>query len=216
MLNPTSLFLSVIGASSGSIMCHVIAFGTDVGNHSPSRTKHNRSILLHDVNTNTDPLVPLHEEYIDQSPLPSDYYSSYQVSSRKQFLSTIITTTSTVPFLGAAHFLFSSPPPANADEPSNLYYRSKSDGEDPLVVFGKSLENGIVDPSSSSNILDNDPSILTFSDFSLPSTTTTKTTTTTSDTASSTVHVGGDLNKALQKKVEESQTKRAINPLTHG
>ncbi len=211
IMNPTSLFLTIIG--SGSLICHVIAFGADVGKHSPSRTKNNRSSLLHDVNDMDPSLVPPHEEDGDQS-LTSDYYSSSQVSSRKQFLSIITTAaTSTAPFfLGVALSLFSSPPsPADADEPSNFYNRSKSDGEDPLVVFGKSLEIGIADPNRS-RLLDDDRSQLTLSDISLPSATTT---TTTSDTASS-KQVGGDLNKALQKKVEESQAKRAINPLTHG
>lgn len=73
------------------------------------------------------------------------------------------------------------------------------------MVFGKSLDTGIVEPKNSTTV---EP--LTISDIVLPSTATNY------DTASSMEQVGGDLNKALQNKLGESQKKRAINPLTHG
>ena len=99
---------------------------------------------------------------------------------------------------------------ASADEPNNVYYKSKADIEDPLVVFGKSLENmnsGSNDSSSSSN--NSSSSVadsLSFSDIALP----------TSKEASSsrTPIMEGDLGRALKEK-KDSQ-KRAVDPRTHG
>lgn len=73
------------------------------------------------------------------------------------------------------------------------------------MVFGKSLDTGIVEPKINTPL---EP--LTISVIVLPSTDTN------SDSAPSMQQVGGDLNKALQNKLGESQKKRAINPLTHG
>ena len=98
---------------------------------------------------------------------------------------------------------------ASADEPNNVYYKSKADIEDPLVVFGKSLENmnsGSNDSSSSNNSRSSVADTLSFSDIALP----------TSKEASSsrTPIMEGDLGRALKEK-KDSQ-KRAVDPRTHG
>ena len=98
---------------------------------------------------------------------------------------------------------------ASADEPNNIYYKSKADIEDPLVVFGKSLENmnsGSNDSSSSNNSRSSVADTLSFSDIALP----------TSKEASSsrTPIMEGDLGRALKEK-KDSQ-KRAVDPRTHG
>ena len=98
---------------------------------------------------------------------------------------------------------------ASADEPNNVYYKSKADIEDPLVVFGKSLENmnsGSNASSSSNNSRSSVADTLSFSDIALP----------TSKEASSsrTPIMEGDLGRALKEK-KDSQ-KRAVDPRTHG
>ena len=99
---------------------------------------------------------------------------------------------------------------ASADEPNNVYYKSKADIEDPLVVFGKSLENmnsGSNDSSRSNNSSSSSiAGSLSFSDIALP----------TSKEASSsrTPIMEGDLGRALKEK-KDSQ-KRAVDPRTHG
>mmetsp|Transcript_27526 Transcript_27526/g.66228 ORF Transcript_27526/g.66228 Transcript_27526/m.66228 type:complete len:257 (+) Transcript_27526:46-816(+) len=106
---------------------------------------------------------------------------------------------------------------ANADKPSDLYYRSKADDEDPLVVFGKSLENmGVVDPSASGGTAgandrdDARQSSLSFDDIAIPS----PSSPSQSEDASSQILGGGDLNGALREKRESRN--RAIDPRTHG
>lgn len=98
---------------------------------------------------------------------------------------------------------------ASADEPNNVYYKSKADIEDPLVVFGKSLENmnsGSNDSSSSSNSSSSSVAdSLSFSDIALP---------TSKEASSSPPIMEGDLGRALKEK-KDSQ-KRAVDPRTHG
>lgn len=101
------------------------------------------------------------------------------------------------------------PQPANADDPSNLYYKSKADEEEPLVVFGKSLQNINVEASSGPSDAPSSKdasSSLSFSDIALPSS---------SDAPYSAPPMGGgDLNNALKEKKESRN--RAIDPRTHG
>ena len=97
---------------------------------------------------------------------------------------------------------------ASADEPNNIYYKSKADIEDPLVVFGKSLENmnsGSNDSSSSNNSRSSVADSLSFNDIALP---------TSNEASSSPPIMEGDLGKALKEK-KDSQ-KRAVDPRTHG
>ena len=99
---------------------------------------------------------------------------------------------------------------ASADEPNNVYYKSKADIEDPLVVFGKSLENmnsGSNDSSSSNNISSSVADSLSFSDIALP-------TSKEASISSSPPIMEGDLGRALKEK-KDSQ-KRAVDPRTHG
>ena len=91
---------------------------------------------------------------------------------------------------------------ASADEPNNMYYKSKADIEDPLVVFGKSLENmNSGSNDSSSSVVDS----LSFNDITLP---------TSKEASSSPPIMEGDLGRALKEK-KDSQ-KRAVDPRTHG
>jgi len=86
---------------------------------------------------------------------------------------------------------------AHADEPNNMYYKSKADEEDPLAVFGRSLQqsittdsnNGVQQPDSSKEGVDTS---VTEEQQSLPQ--------------------GGDLGRALMEKQQE----RRIDPRTHG
>ena len=97
---------------------------------------------------------------------------------------------------------------ASADEPNNVYYKSKADIEDPLVVFGKSLENmnsGSNDSSSSNNSSNSVADSLSFNDITLP---------TSKEASSSQPIMEGDLGRALKEK-KDSQ-KRAVDPRTHG
>jgi len=92
---------------------------------------------------------------------------------------------------------------ANADELNNLHYKSKADGDDdPLVVFGKSLEDGTNSSNSSDVSSSTKDTSLSFSDISLPST---------DDAISS---PPPDLSKALKER-KDSQ-KRSVDPRTHG
>ena len=98
---------------------------------------------------------------------------------------------------------------AMADEPSNLYYKSRSDEEDPLIVFGRSLQNMNVDrdaftPSTKGEGTDEVPS---FMDLTLPSSSTLP-------NSAAIPSSGMTLDVAIQKK-SESQ-KRRIDPRTHG
>lgn len=93
---------------------------------------------------------------------------------------------------------------AHADEPNNLYYKSKADEEDPLAVFGRSLQqSSIIDaPSISADGKESDlkkegvdaskSNEVTGQQLLLPP--------------------GGDLGKALMEK----QQQRRIDPRTHG
>jgi len=124
-----------------------------------------------------------------------DNKQSNVFTSRRSFVSSSITIASTIlPNLNA-----------NADELNNLHYKSKADGgEDPLVVFGKSLENmGADSTNDSAGSNTKDASSLSFSDISLPQST--------DDTMSS---PPPDLNKALKER-KDSQ-KRSVDPRTHG
>ena len=86
---------------------------------------------------------------------------------------------------------------AHADEPNNMYYKSKADEEDPLAVFGRSLQqsittdsnNGVQQPDSNREEVD---TTVTEQQQSLPQ--------------------GGDLGRALMEK----QQQRRIDPRTHG
>mmetsp|Transcript_7292 Transcript_7292/g.10648 ORF Transcript_7292/g.10648 Transcript_7292/m.10648 type:complete len:177 (+) Transcript_7292:78-608(+) len=89
---------------------------------------------------------------------------------------------------------------AYADEPNNLYYKSKADEDDPLAVFGRSLQQSIIDAPSSNDSKESDPnkdgadapkSEVTGQQFLQP---------------------GGDLGRALMEK----QQQRRIDPRTHG
>ena len=198
-MNPTSFFLTIIGPSIG-IICPVVAFITAHNSElSPLKRNNNNFHGVH-----VDPfLISLHEHEDEYLPSDSSYSSSsssslFRVSSRKQFLST-------TSILGAAILHASQPTPVSADEPSSHYQSS-----------GISLGNGIVDPIKSQ--LNNDGSQFSFSDIAFPSTTTMTSPLSSSapaDPSSSSLQMG-DLNKALQNKVGESQRKRTINPLTHG
>ena len=193
-MNPTSFFLTIIGPSIG-IICPVVAF----------ITAHNSELSpLKSRGVHVDPfLISLHEHEDQYLPSDSSYSPSsslFRVSSRKHFLST-------TSILGAAILHASQPTPVSADEPSSHYQSS-----------GISLGNEIVDPIKSQ--LNNAGSQLQFSDIAFPSTTTMTSpllpsSSAPTDPPSSSLQTG-DLNKALQNKVGESQRKRTINPLTHG
>lgn len=91
---------------------------------------------------------------------------------------------------------------ANADEPSNMYFKSKSDGEeDPLVVFDRSLEEMNSNDSASSK----PKGSLSFGDISLPAE---------SSVEFSPSSAVGDLGSTIERK-KDSQ-KRRIDPRTHG
>ena len=131
---------------------------------------------------------------------PVDESPSHDGVSREDFVSLISST------LFSTMLLPVNPQSANADEPT--IYKSKADEEDPLVVFGKSLENMNLDPSSSSSTSsggDVKGGSLSFGGIALPS-----------DASSTPPQMGdgGDLGNALKER-KESQ-KRAIDPRTHG
>ncbi|KAL9186031.1 hypothetical protein ACHAXT_005269 [Thalassiosira profunda] len=93
---------------------------------------------------------------------------------------------------------------AGADEPSNLYYKSKADEEDPLAVFGKSLQSAGVDSGAGGSSKEGSGGApLSLSDIALPS-----------SAEAPSAEGGGDLNRALKEK-KDSQ-KRQIDPRTHG
>mmetsp|Transcript_11567 Transcript_11567/g.24666 ORF Transcript_11567/g.24666 Transcript_11567/m.24666 type:complete len:205 (+) Transcript_11567:173-787(+) len=123
--------------------------------------------------------------------------------SRKKFNSNIFSSAVSALLFPTLH-----PQSANADDPANLYYRSKADEDDPLAVFGKSLQNMSFDSTGTSlsppESGSENASSLTFSDIAPPS----------SSSESTPPMGGGDLNKALQEK-KESQ-KRRVDPRTHG
>ncbi|KAL3777210.1 hypothetical protein HJC23_013755 [Cyclotella cryptica] len=94
-----------------------------------------------------------------------------------------------------------SPLLTNADEPSNLYYKSKADEEDPIAVFGKTLQDMSFENTAGNDVNKDGPS--SFSDIALPS-----------YLPPATEGGAGDLNKALlEKKLEQ---KRRVDPRTHG
>jgi hypothetical protein len=89
-----------------------------------------------------------------------------------------------------------------ADEPSNII-KSQADAEDPIAVFGKSLQNMNFD-NNESDSSSSKPSP-SFDDVSFPYSTPN------SDNGSA---GGGDLNRAIQQiKMEQ---KRRVDPMTHG
>mmetsp|Transcript_10227 Transcript_10227/g.15475 ORF Transcript_10227/g.15475 Transcript_10227/m.15475 type:complete len:170 (-) Transcript_10227:59-568(-) len=136
--------------------------------------------------------------------------SSPRPLSRKQFTSIASSAIATILLLHPVIH----PQSANADEPSNLYYKSKADIEDPLVVFGKSLQNlNVVDsPESSSSSItgstSSDNASLSFSDIALPDASSESPSSPTNNMG------GGDLNNALQEK--KDSLKRQVDPRTHG
>jgi hypothetical protein len=86
-----------------------------------------------------------------------------------------------------------------ADEPNNIYYKSKADEEDPLAVFGRSLSqsktyitNDDNDEGSNNKGVDGSKKELKETSFSPPP--------------------QADLTKALQEKSQQ----RRIDPRTHG
>ena len=117
-------------------------------------------------------------------------------TSRRSFVSSSVTIASTI--------LYHPNHNANADELNNLHYKSKADGdEDPLAVFGKSLENMGTDSANGSDVSSTKDTSLSFNDISLPQST---------DDISS--QPPPDLNKALKER-KDSQ-KRSVDPRTHG
>mmetsp|Transcript_20520 Transcript_20520/g.37017 ORF Transcript_20520/g.37017 Transcript_20520/m.37017 type:complete len:213 (-) Transcript_20520:505-1143(-) len=173
---------------------------------SPSTTSYRSSYMLHmendgmDIESTAFPLALCNENI--QRPMKSGEEQAISpLLSRKRFSS--IASSAVAAILYPTH-----PQSANADDPSNLYYKSKADEEDPLAVFGKSLQNMSVDFSSTPETSTKGADApLSFNDIVLP-------TSSQSDTIPSTSPMGGgDLNKALQVK-KESQ-KRSVNPLTH-
>lgn len=124
--------------------------------------------------------------------------SSSPCLSRRQFVASVASAATFAAGAVTAH----------ADEPSNLYYRSKADGDvDPLVTFGKSLENRVADGSKQAD----GGGSLSFSDIAIPSLDADGSS---SSSPGSAIAGGEDLGKALKEK-RESQ-KRAIDPRTHG
>ncbi|KAL7533269.1 hypothetical protein ACHAWF_004433 [Thalassiosira exigua] len=123
---------------------------------------------------------------------------------RRRFASSVATATFASVLAAAST---SGPRSAGADEPANLYYKSKADGvSDPLVVFSKSLENMNVDSDSEGKDgQKSDASSFSLGDIAFP--------TDSSDT-SPTSDTGGGLNDALREKMESQ--KRVIDPRTHG
>ena len=123
---------------------------------------------------------------------------------RRSFLSAFTYTVSTIAIINY------NPQNVHADEPSNLYYKSKADEEDPLVVFGKSLEKLNIDSSSPDSNSSGGSSIApkSFRDISLPSESTD------ASSVSQPMGVGGDLTNVLKEK-KDSQ-KRSVDPRTHG
>jgi hypothetical protein len=93
-----------------------------------------------------------------------------------------------------------SPVVSKADEPSNFHYKSRADEDDPLVVFGKTLQDMSFENTASNDGNKDEPP--SFSDVALPS------------FLPQATEEGGDLNKTLQdKKLEQ---KRRVDPRTHG
>ncbi len=89
---------------------------------------------------------------------------------------------------------------ANADEPNNLYYKSKADEEDPLAVFGRSLQQSIIDTNTSADGKE--------SDLNKDGANASK-----DEVAGQQLSPpGGDLGRALMEK----QQQRRIDPRTHG
>lgn len=90
---------------------------------------------------------------------------------------------------------------AYADEPNNLYYKSKADEEDPLAVFGRSLQQSIIDTPSSADgkesNLNKDGADASKDEVA---------------GQQQLVPPGGDLGRALMEK----QQQRRIDPRTHG
>ena len=96
-------------------------------------------------------------------------------------------------------------PPGNkhhayADEPNNLYYKSKADEEDPLAVFGRSLQQSIIDSPSSADGKE--------SDLNKDGVDASKD----EVAGQQMLPPGGDLGRALMEK----QQQRRIDPRTHG
>ena len=126
--------------------------------------------------------------------------SSKDKLSRQEFFASIASSSATI---ATAAAVILHPWTANADEPNNLYYKSKADEEDPLAVFGKSLQNMSADSSTTEASKDAPSDNLSFSDIALPL-----------DAATPSPSMGGDLNKAIQEKKDSQQHR--IDPRTHG
>ena len=82
---------------------------------------------------------------------------------------------------------------ARADEPNNVYYKSKADEEDPLAVFGRSLQQSI--PTSTTDAQQQQQGVEQ-----------------SNSKMTEELPTGGDLGKALLEKQKE----RRIDPRTHG
>jgi hypothetical protein len=87
----------------------------------------------------------------------------------------------------------------NADEPSNISYKSPADQEDPLAVFDKSLQNMSFDSSDTGE----KSGSASFSDITLPS-----------SLPQVAEEGGGDLSKAIEES--KLKQKRRVDPRTHG
>ena len=182
------ILLSVAGNS-----CH--AFGTRSLSSSSSPSIKRKRSRAHFMNTDNNMNV-VDIPQLDTKLVP--------MLDRRSFLSAFTYTVSAITIINY------NPQNVHADEPSNLYYKSKADEEDPLVVFGKSLENLNIDSSSPDSNSSGGSSIApkSFSDISLPSESTD------ASSVSQPMGVGGDLTNVLKEK-KDSQ-KRSVDPRTHG
>ncbi|KAL7477900.1 hypothetical protein ACHAW6_003685 [Cyclotella cf. meneghiniana] len=136
--------------------------------------------------------------YVIESTLHDDEYYNENLNDERGTTEKLRSRRRTIlSILGVALL---SPVVAKADEPSNLHYKSRADEDDPLVVFGKTLQDMSLESMTSNE--GNKDGVPSFSDVALPS------------FLPQGTDGGGDLNKALQeKKVEQ---KRRVDPRTHG
>lgn len=193
LLSSSALIAGGILLSAAGNSCH--AFGTRSLSSSSSPSIKRKRSRAHFMNTDNNMNV-VDIPQLDTKLVP--------MLDRRSFLSAFTYTVSTIAIINC------NPQNVHADEPSNLYYKSKADEEDPLVVFGKSLEKLNIDSSSPDSNSSGGSSIApkSFSDISLPSESTA------ASSVSQPMGVGGDLTNVLKEK-KDSQ-KRSVDPRTHG
>lgn len=192
LLSYSALIAGYILLSAAGNSCH--AFGTrPLSSSLTSITLYKHARFM---NTDNNMNVVDNKPQLDTKLVP--------MLDRRSFLSAFTYTVSAITIINY------NPQNVHADEPSNLYYKSKADEEDPLVVFGKSLKNLNIDSSSPDSNSSGGSSITTksFSDISLPSESTD------ASSVSQPMGVGGDLTNVLKEK-KDSQ-KRSVDPRTHG